>query len=115
VNSILKEINIEYNVICGYDGIDLLHLVKEDQVKGNLIKCIITDENMDYLNGSQAIKIIRELEIKGAIKPLTIFTSTCHEDKVIIQSIIESGSNLLLPKPLCKADLIEAFKNFNIV
>ena len=37
---------------------EIIQKVIEDQRNGNKIKCIITDENMEYLNGSDAIKII---------------------------------------------------------
>jgi hypothetical protein len=102
-------------VICGSDGIDILNYIREDQTNGNLIKCIITDENMEYLNGSYAVKILREFEKSGIIKPVNIITSTCHEDDITKANIMLSGSQIILAKPLNKLDVVKAFKDLNII
>jgi len=112
--SYLLKTNKKYEVIMGYDGKDLINYIIEDQTNGNMIKCVITDENMEYLDGSVAIKIIRLLERKGVIKPVIIFSSTCHEDEQTIKSILEAGSQLILPKPMQEIDLKRAFRDFNI-
>ena len=106
---------MDYEVICGSDGIDLLQLIRDDQNNGNLIKCVITDENMEYLNGSEAIKIIREFEKNGKTKPVNIISSTCHEDDLTTKHILESGSQSKLTKPLNKFDLVKIFKELRIL
>ncbi len=57
--------NIE--IIKGDDGLDILSNVIEDQFNGNLIKCIITDENMEFINGTEAIGFLDRLQRRNKI------------------------------------------------
>ena len=50
-----------FELIEGYDGVDILYQIILDRSQNNLIKCVITDENMEYFNGSEAVKLIRQL------------------------------------------------------
>ena len=113
VEKVLK--NLNYEVISACDGIEMLNIVRLDQSEGNLIKCIITDENMEYLNGSQSVKIIRELEKERKIKPIIIISSTCHEDVDTKNIIYEAGSQLILSKPLNEIDLAKAFEEIELI
>ncbi len=115
IEAVLIDNNSDYEVICGSDGIDILQLIREDQNNGNLIKCIITDENMEYLNGSESIKLIRQFEKSGKTKPVNIISSTCHEDEDTTKNILVSGSQMKLSKPLNKFDLVKAFKHLNLI
>ena len=47
---------------------------------GKKIKCIFIDENMDYLNGSETIKIIRKLQNMNKINSYNIVSITALED-----------------------------------
>ena len=71
-------------------------------MKYDLIKCIITDENMEYFNGSDAIKFIRKLEKVKKFKATQILSLTCHEEKDIVNFIFGSGANMVISKPLSK-------------
>ena len=42
------------------DGVDIIKQVMDDQFNGWLIKCVITDENIEYMNGSEAVKILKK-------------------------------------------------------
>ena len=44
------------------DGIELLYTIMKN--KDDQIISIFTDENMEYLNGTEAVKIIRKMERK---------------------------------------------------
>lgn len=115
VESILKNTSKEYEIIIGSDGLDLLNFIREDQEKGNQIKCVILDEEMEYLKGSESIKIIRKWEIRGIIKPVKIFSCTGYDDEPKLREILESGAQLAFSKPLHLADLITAFKKYKII
>ncbi len=39
----------DYEIVECYDGADMLFKIIEDQSNGNMIKLIITDENMEYM------------------------------------------------------------------
>ena len=72
IKKILKEAKCDLEVITGSDGVDIIKNVIDDQTNGNLIKCIITDENMEYIKGSEAIRFLRSLVMKNKIKHVKI-------------------------------------------
>jgi len=116
IGKILKKNSFKtYEIIEGKDGIDILYNLIDDQTKNNLIKCIITDENMEYLNGSQAIKIIRKLEKLNKIKKIPIATITAYENNSIKDFIIKKGSDSILSKPCNENSIKEFFEKFSIL
>ncbi len=82
---------------------------------GKTISCIITDENMEFMDGSLAVKIIRQIEQKKEMKRMKIITCTCHEDQETSNMIMQSGSDMILSKPLNKSNLMSAMKELNII
>jgi len=70
---------------------------------------------MDFINGSEAIKIIRKIENSKNIKKLSIFSVTCHEDYYIRESIIKAGANYILTKPLSKQSIKAIIENNNLL
>jgi len=100
--------NLKINDCCiieGSDGIDLLNIVRKDE--SGKIKCIFTDENMEYLNGSEAVKIIRKLEQNNKIKSQHIVSITAFDDIATRQNIMNSGVNSILSKPCSKTAITE--------
>jgi len=92
-----------FEILEGADGIDLLNIIRRD-VEG-LIKYVFTDENMEYLNGSEAVQIIRKLEEKRKIKRYPIASITAFDDVDTKNRVINSGVNTIIPKPCTKTDL----------
>jgi len=111
---ILKKRNIlkYFQVIEGIDGVDILYHIINDQAQNNLIKCVITDENMEYINGSQAIKIIKELETQLKIKPIALASITAYSDEFMKDQT--GGIDCFLPKPCSEKHLLKFFEDFNI-
>ena len=110
---VLSSMKIEdYLIIEGSDGIDLINIVKND--KGNKIKCILLDENMEYLNGSETVKILRKLEEKNVINKYNYVSVTAFDDQETKNNIIKSGINSILSKPCTKSSLINVVKKLNI-
>lgn len=102
LSDFIKENNLNYNIILGTDGLDIIKLVLKYENKYNLIKFIITDENMDYYNGTEAIAFIRKFEKVKKLKNTIILTLTCHEDVHMINYIKKLGADNVLSKPLSK-------------
>ena len=95
-------------VMCN-DGSDILkYIFNESYI--NRIKYIITDENMELLNGSDAIKIVRFLESRKVFNRATIITLSCHEDFNIMKSFLTAGADYVLVKPLVKSALLKIFQ-----
>ena len=113
ISLICKEKKIYIDILEGNDGIDMLSHLKKNQSSNNKIKCIITDENMEYLNGSEAIRIIRKLEQLKKFAPVEIVSITAYEDEYNKKNITESGSNFILSKPCKKMDIVNIIeKNY---
>lgn len=108
IAEILKEKKYEYEIVLLNDGLDIIRFALNLQKHYGLIKFIITDENMDYFNGSEAIKFLRKLEYVKSYKKVQIFSLTCHENNQITNTIFDSGADHVLIKPISK----EVIKNF---
>lgn len=104
--NIMQETKKEYEIIEASDGIDILKHVSEDQNNNNIIKCIITDENMEYLNGSECIQIIRRLEDSNRIKKVVCICATSLEDNKSKDRLIRSGMDFVISKPISKGELL---------
>ena len=83
------------------------------QNKGK-VRLVISDENMEYINGSQAVQILIGLEQKGKIPEGTKYISlTAFEDESTKSEVLKSGFTAMLSKPASKFSLtkcLEAIK-----
>ena len=91
------------------DGIELLNTVIKD--KSNLIKCIFTDEDMEYMKGSEAVRIIRKLEGDNRIPRYPIVSITAFDDIDTKNYIVNSGVNSIIIKPCSKTNIRNALQN----
>ena len=108
-----EKIGMKVKIILCSDGVDIVSHVLNENIRKN-IKCVITDENMEYINGSEAIKFIRNLESKCYIPHIPCISVTCHEDKNIINNIYASGANHVLSKPLNIAKFINLLQDLKL-
>ena len=109
IRNVMSSLNIkDYKIIEGCDGIDLLNLVRFDtEFK---IKYIFTDENMMFLNGSEAVRIIRKFEQDKKIQNYKIFSITAFDDEETRKNLLDSGINSILSKPCSKSQMLKIFK-----
>ena len=112
-NVLISHNVLNYSIIEGSDGIDLLKLVREDT--NNNIKCIFIDENMKCLMGSEAVKIVRRLQVLNRINTYYIASVTAFDDDQTKKEIVISGVNTILGKPCSKSSICTVLKNLNIV
>ena len=115
LTKVLKENESDMEIILASDGSDIIHHIIQDQSKGNEIKCILTDENMEYLNGSEAIRIVRNLEKRRKVKFVNIFSVTSNEEPYYIDEIKRAGAQIVLNKPLTKFLIASVLKEFEII
>jgi len=112
---VLEVENIYYEVIMLNDGFDILRvLLTNKNIKENSIY-IFTDENMDYLNGSEAISLVRLWEKMEKIKKINIISVTCHEDPKIVNQIMSKGADLVLTKPITKSLIKTTLKKYGLL
>jgi len=102
-----------FNVIDGGDGIDALKFII-DPLLSKRIRGIFIDENMEYMNGSEAIKIIRKFQIVNKINKFNIASITAFEDSITKANIIQAGSDDIYIKPLSRNHLQDFFNKFPI-
>jgi signal transduction histidine kinase/CheY-like chemotaxis protein len=115
VQQVLKSSTRHYDIVEGSDGVDILKLIIDDQQSNNLFKCIITDENMEYINGSESIKILKDLEKANKIKKILIISITSFEDELTKSNINKAGVDYILSKPCTKKHLAGIFKNESLL
>lgn len=90
------------------DGIDLIKIITEDQKQGNKIKCVLIDENMEFMNGSEAINILRKYEKEQKIKKVHICSISATEDDN--RDLIDE----VMSKPVTVKNLESLIKRLNL-
>ena len=110
INSIVDCNKID--VLEGEDGSDIIKFVSHDNLNSKLIKLIITDENMEIINGSEAIKILRQLEKKNKINKINIVSLTAFSDNNTINCLYDIGANKVMLKPVNKSDLKKIINDY---
>ena len=113
LKNVLSIMKLDYfGIVEGSDGIDLLNKIRLD--RENRIKLIFLDENMEYLNGSEAVNFIRKWEECKKIQKYEIISVTAFDDKETRQRILSSGVNSVLFKPCTKSDFMKIFEKFSV-
>jgi len=115
LEDIFNEIGNYYKILEGSDGIDILKMVIDDQVNQNSIKCIFSDENMEYFNGSRSVSIIRELESNNKIKKVNFVSVTSDDYSYNNNYIKNCGADYIIQKPLSKASLSNILEKFGLI
>ena len=106
-----------YDIVTGSDGIDILNLIKND-AEDKLIKLIITDENMEIMNGSEAVKIIKKLVLSGKLSSyynLRFVSLTAFEDEYTKKQILDSGFDDIYSKPTSKETIKDFLNKHNLL
>ena len=112
IEDVTKTLNINVEIELGEDGVDLLYKIIKSQSDGNLYNLVFIDENMNYMNGSNAISIIRSLESDHKIKKVNIISVTAFEDEDTKNKIMKAGSDQILSKPCKKSDIMREIKKY---
>lgn len=112
---ILSENRLDYDIIIGNDGYDIVKMAMLYEKKYHLIKCIFTDENMDYMPGSEAIAFLRKFEKIKKLKNTKVILCSCHEDRTILNNTIKAGADDVLSLPISKNVLKLIFSKFGII
>ena len=106
INYILKKNSLDFDVLEAEDGSEMIDLVMNDI--DNSIKIIFTDENMNFIEGSEAISKIISIKSTNEIKIISV---TSLSDEVSISRILTCGADMVLPKPANKTLLEEVITN----
>jgi len=115
INNLKAITNGKYNILLGVDGIDTLKFVMDDQFEGNQIKLIITDENMQFMNGSESLRILKNLEFSGKIKGTKIVVSTTLIDSSMNDYFIKLGVFKVIDKAFEKSKMKQLLQELNLL
>jgi CheY-like chemotaxis protein len=83
------------DVMEAIDGLDCLRMVKEAEDKGEPFDVVLMDEDMPYMSGRDATKLLRE---RGFTNPIIGLSGEVRT--YVIKGFIEHGANAVLSKPL---------------
>ncbi len=107
LNYILLKYKLDYEIIEGEDGSDLIDFVMNDT--DNSVSIIFTDENMNLIEGSEAISTIKNIKNFNSIKVISI---TSLEDEFSKSRILSCGADRVLTKPADRYILEEIITNY---
>ena len=79
--------------------------------KTNKIKYVFSNEFMEYLNGSEAARIIRKMEENNKIPHYNLISVTTLTDDQNRFLLLNSGFNNIIPKPSSYSDILNIFNN----
>lgn len=104
IKNLLKDLNLDYEILEGSDGDDLVKYFNKDKDGLKDLKLILIDENMKKLNGSEAIKIVRKKEKENKLNHIPIISITAEEESKY-NSIYDSGACRVISKPASKKNI----------
>ena len=101
-----QKLNLNCDIIEGFDGIDTLKYIIDDQKSNSrLIKCVFTDECMEYINGSKSLKMLKELESSNKLRPVAKVSITSFDDEHSQNFLLDIGADYVLNKPCSSSSL----------
>jgi signal transduction histidine kinase/CheY-like chemotaxis protein len=104
--------SINVNFIEANDGIECLYNYYECLRSGKKISLIISDQYMDYMNGTYCAKTIFEITRSKNVTPVPFFLVTAFESFV---NEVDSGIDGIYTKPLTKKNLEDMFLKTNLL
>lgn len=98
VKRVLNKNFWKFDILEGKDGLDTLKYIMDDYE--GLIRIVMTDEDMEFMNGSESAKLVsryvRDKKIKNDIKFVSI---TCFTDETTSMNIQSAGIKYIIHKP----------------
>lgn len=114
---VIKELNLNIEIVGISDGLETISFIIKSIKDNIIIRLIITDENMEYMNGSNSLYIIREIyslvnkrsNIHIELPEFVILTAL-EGNHMSNELINKSKSMMILKKPINKSILFECFE-----
>eukprot|EP00340_Litonotus_pictus_P010482 CAMPEP_0170536728 /NCGR_PEP_ID=MMETSP0209-20121228/102304_1 /TAXON_ID=665100 ORGANISM="Litonotus pictus, Strain P1" /NCGR_SAMPLE_ID=MMETSP0209 /ASSEMBLY_ACC=CAM_ASM_000301 /LENGTH=1474 /DNA_ID=CAMNT_0010838123 /DNA_START=2584 /DNA_END=7008 /DNA_ORIENTATION=+ len=115
LKKILKDKNLDYELIEEDDGIGTINRVFKDRTfNNNKIRLIISDENMNFINGSESFSTLSSLESKGCFgnKVSKVILTAIEDPEALGNLQIKGNANAVYKKPANKIILHEMVNKF---
>lgn len=112
IKNVISELGIgPMNVMKACDGIDTLNIVLADQMNKRQICLIISDENMNYCNGSDSFILLTKMFRTDKLRKVPLWILTALEDDHELKNLkLRSGCDMILKKPPSMSTIRESFK-----
>ena len=104
-----KKNNIKVNFIEAEDGFECLYLLYICIKKGVKISCVISDQTMNYLDGTVTAKVLKELAHSDKMFSIPFYILTAYEDENIIKKLKLSPITNIFSKPINKIFIEQIF------
>lgn len=101
INKLSEELNISINIIEAEDGADTIYTYYKSAVHGIVIHLILSDENMDFINGSKSAEIISQIQVRKKMNLVPFYLVTSYTQDIFDKKIYEYVKERL-SKPLSK-------------
>jgi len=70
---------------------------------------------MEYMDGSECIELLREIEIENKIKIVNIVSVTSFEDDHNKEKILLKGANFIINKPCTRNSISNVLKDLKLI
>jgi response regulator RpfG family c-di-GMP phosphodiesterase len=109
LKNIFKTLNLNVNIIEAEDGVETVYYIYKASTQGYKISLILSDENMNFINGVRSSIIIKELIDKKKMGEIPFYLVTAYDPSMIDKS---ESCNLtqVLEKPLSSKLALEIVK-----
>ena len=118
LQKILKAERAEDYYICKFkDGAEMLaffYFKKFDHFRGT-VKLVITDQFMNFIDGSDACSILKKKMQNGELMEFPIVCCTAFTDEFNLSRIREARVDLIVNKPIEKDSLTNLMKELNLL
>lgn len=105
-----------HRIVLAYDGLELINKVVDISIEKGTISLIISDESMEFINGSLAMNILKSIESKGKLRKCKANVClTAFDEDYSNSNLLKSGFDMCLSKPVSKSILVAALEKFNII
>lgn len=116
LETICKEYKKEVYIQSSSNGLECVYKIFDDYInKGLSYSILFIDENMPYMNGTEATSILKKLQSEKTINNFLVYSVTAHEDEETLKKILSYGCDGTVTKPLSKRVLINVLNNSNLL
>ncbi len=100
LKNITKKLQIKTNIIEASDGLETIFLIYKAITLGIKISFIISDENMNFLNGAKSSAILKDIYDKKKIKDIPFYLLTANNNNYSSKYLKDNNIISIINKPL---------------
>lgn len=110
ISSLSKELKLNLNILEAEDGIEMLYLIYKAPIMGAKISLVISDENMNFLNGINSCNILKDVLDKKKLADIPFYLVSSF-DGIMLDSKSSINLKKVLEKPLERKEALNILKS----